>query len=633
MVELGIRRSVFEEVIESGEEVEEFNELAEYRKGGEGFGKWCDDKVCVPIYPEGQDIPIFYPMCDLPSTLNPKTGKSYKHIWDQQKEICLEALRMEDNRFIYRQIVLCWMRGEGKSLLACLIQLWKFFNWPRQMIMLGANSKDQVKFVHYDIMRELIQNSPRLLMEVGRKNIQEKEIRIRDEHNVVRSLVRSISSFSGIVSNITGYTFSEIFDMKNPKFYVQLDGSIRNIPNAFGVIDSTVSSKTHLLYKLYINALKGKTRTVFFSYRYSKNANPDDYWNPNMDADQLNDYAAKFPFGEFERYFMNLWSAGVQQVFTPTMIEEMHYLGCDGESLNHVKMNSLLERKSHLMEVMSDTQGKGFSDGAVKTAGEIDVIMKRFEPITTVYNLSNYFNNPEMATWEHLDALGRKFDTDWAIMAGVDFGDPYATRGLARTIFTIMAKGLPRSKTMPSLGMAVDGTAPKYLYFLLHLASVKDHSLDTVKYMLEAAASEFDGVDTFCSERYGAWNVADWCEERDIKFEPIFPTYDRQRDSFKELLLAAKEGRFKTPWISIPGSKEDDILEEEMGSFIHEPDEKWFGSPEKKEVHGIQDDCMFSIAWNMYGGRTLGVDDFRLRKGEISFGEMYQSDRNLLGKY
>ena len=63
-------------------------------------------------------------------------------------------------------------------------------------------------------------------------------------------------SFTGIVSNITGFTFSEMFDMKNPKFFTQLYGSIRNVVNALGVIDSTVSEKDHILYKQYLSQLE-----------------------------------------------------------------------------------------------------------------------------------------------------------------------------------------------------------------------------------------------------------------------------------------------------------------------------------------------------------------------------------------
>ena len=331
-----------------------------YRDGAEGMIQWCEDFIYIPIYPEGSDIAIWTPMHSLPTEKNADTGKSYRYIWEGQKEVLREALRMENKRFIYRLIVLCWMRGEGKSLLACLIQLWKFFNWPRQQIMLGANSKDQIKFVHYDIMRDIIINSPKLLRRVGgKRNIQEKEVRLKDSLGNVRSIFRSISSFSGIVSNITGYTFSEIFDMKKPKFFTQLDGSIRNIPNALGIIDSTVSEKTHILYQLFINYTQGKTTTVFFSYRYSKEGLPEDYWNPNMDKAQLDDYRAKFPFGDYERYFLNLWSAGTQRVFTEEMVEMTKYLGIDGQLLNSADMIKELEKKNHLIEVMTDIKGRG----------------------------------------------------------------------------------------------------------------------------------------------------------------------------------------------------------------------------------------------------------------------------------
>jgi len=62
---------------------------------------------------------------------------------------------------------------------------------------------------------------------VGRKNIQEKQIRLRDKENRTVSFIKCVSSFSGILSNITGYAFSEIFQMKDPEFFTQIDGSIR----------------------------------------------------------------------------------------------------------------------------------------------------------------------------------------------------------------------------------------------------------------------------------------------------------------------------------------------------------------------------------------------------------------------
>jgi hypothetical protein len=595
--------------------------------------QWVEDFVYVPIYPEGSDIAIWTPMHALPTEKNPKTGKSYRHIWEGQQEVLREALRMENKRFIYRLIVLCWMRGEGKSLLACLIQLWKFFNWPRQQIMLGANSKDQVKFVHYDIMRDIIINSPKLFRRVGgKRNIQEKEIRLKDSLGNIRSIVRSISSFSGIVSNITGYTFSEIFDMKKPKFFTQLDGSIRNIPNAFGVIDSTVSEKTHILYQLYINYIQGKTTTVFFSYRHSKEGLPEDYWNPNMDKSQLDDYKAKFMFGDFERYFLNLWSAGTQRVFTEEMVEMTKYLGIDGQLLNSIEMVKELERKNHLVEVMTDVNGKGFADAGEETAGKIDEIYLRLVPVSGTYRLSDKYGQSKMATMEDLVTLSDMFDTDWVISAGSDYGDPYAVRGLARTIAVVIAKGLPGSRSRPLEALLTPDKAPKWIYVTLLVSHIEDHSGDRVKLLYDAAHEEFGGLDVMCSERYGAWDMEKWCEERDIEFQPIFPTYDRQRDAFKQVLEATREGRYKCPELAIAGSKQDDIRDEEMESFDHDSEKRWFGSIEKFEKYGIQDDFMFALGWSFYGARLKGIDDFRIRKEISNFG-MFVQNRDLLGAY
>jgi len=610
---------------------QEYEEI-DYRDGAEGMINWCNDYIYVPIYPEGSVVSKWVRIGELPDDINPETGRSYRTIWEEQQVILRDALQMENGRFKYRLVVFCWMRGEGKSLLACLIQLWKFFNWPRQQIMLGANSRDQVKFVHFDIMRDIINNSPELFAMVGgSRNLQEKEIRLKSERGNVKSLIRSISSFSGIVSNITGYTFSEIFDMKNPKFFAQLDGSIRNVPNALGVIDSTVSAKTHLLYQLYINVIQEKTTTVYFSYRSSKLGNPDDYWNPYMTGSQLNDYRAKFPFGEYERYFLNLWSAGSQRVFTEEMIEETKYLGMDGMILNHKPMMKAFEEKNHLIEVIGEIEKKGF-EGSVEEASEkITDIYERLVPIDSVYQLRDKYGQPRSATVEELTKLGDIFDTNWAITAGPDFGDPYAVRGLARTILVVVAKGLPGSRSDPYIYVK-EKTAPKWIYVMLNVVYIQDHSGDVVKEALEEAGTEFDGIDVLCSERYGAWDMEKWCEARDIEFQPIFPTYDRQRDAFKQVLECVREGRFKCPPLAIAGSKKEDIRDEEMEAFDHDSDKRWFGSAEKMEKYGIQDDFMFSFGWAIYGGRMLGVDDFRIRRSVVSFGTFYNNPL-LVGNY
>jgi hypothetical protein len=467
----------------------------------------------------------------------------------------------------------------------------------------------------------------------GEKNIQEKEIRIVDSEGNVRSMIRSISSFSGIVSNITGYTFSEIFDMKNPKFFVQLDGSIRTIPNALGVIDSTVSAKDHILYKLYTNFMTGKSKTVFFSYRFSRKGNVEDYWNPNMDSDQLLDYETKFPLGDFERYFLNKWNSGNVKVFSKEQIEEIGLIGADNYVLNHETIQEILVDRTKIEEVILDLsdRNKQLDQKSVPIfRDKINFASRRLQKVDSLYVLKDSYERPAMLNNSGLQDLGDKFQTDWSILVGIDMADPYAIRGKARSIVTVIAKGLPGSVNNP---YAINNLSPKYMYFLLMLAQAEKNSIDNIKDLLEQADGEYQGIDTLCSERYGVWDMEVWCEERTIKFEPVFPNYERQKEAFKEYYIAIKEGRYKAPTVYLTGSKNKDILIEEHLNFDHDSQTKWFGSSEKNEVRGIQDDTVFSGMWCVFGGRLLTSADFRQRIiNNESFG-YFQGNKELVGKY
>lgn len=605
-----------------------------FTDGAEGMIVWAEEMCSLPIYAPGDEVATWVPIYDLPKEPHSETGKTYWGIWEEQKAILRRALQMVDGRFLFNLIVLCWMRGEGKSLLACLIQLWKFFCWPRQQIMLGANSRDQVKFVHFDIMRDMILESPPLLKAIGsRKNIQEKEIRLLDEKGEINSIIRSISSFSGIVSNITGFTFSEIFDMKNPKFYSQLYGSIRNIPNALGVIDSTVSDKKHILYQLYDNTQTQKTKKVFFSYRFSASGTQGDYWNPNMTDDQLNDYRVNFPFGDFERYFLNLWTAGAQRVFTDEEIEEWQVAGINGELLNTKEVKEAWARINEWQTQKQTMENKGiFTMGAEvdEKIFKVQQQMRYFETPTTTRHLSSIIVEP---TLDCVLELTEVFDTNWVLLAGVDMADPMAVRGEARTMLPFLLKGLPGSRSHPVYEDVAQGNIP-YLYILLRLCHIVDHSLSHVKELVDEMHEELGGVQAFCGERWGIWDMQVWCEEREIAFTAVYPTYDRQKEGFKELYIATKKGRFKAPPVHIAGAKGPDILREEAAMFDHDPFKKWFGSPEKFERHGVQDDSLYGIIWGMYGGRMLGSEDFVERAtGRGDFGLFVDTDRRLQGRY
>jgi hypothetical protein len=606
------------------------NTYTEYRDGGEGLVRWAEENIRVPIYPEGQSFPVWVDLKDLPVTPNPETGRSYREMWVRQKALLIEALEMEDGRFKHALAIFCWPRGEGKSFLVVITVLWLFFCWPRQRIVLCANSKDQVQFVHYEIIKDTVRHSPKLLRLIGEKNIHDKEMRFKDSQGRINSKISSVSTFSGIFSNITCYTFSEFFDLKQPKFFEQMDGNIRNVPNAIGLIDTTVSGRGHILYSLFEAHRKGLDPRLYFSYRYSEGGDYRDYWHPNNTQVQLDSYKVKFALGGFDRYFKNLWTAGTEKVFRPVLVEAMQYLGVGAQINAQGHLIELLDRRRRVLEGQANAEA-GVPGPAYPQDVEIADTERELWHIEDEYRIKH-----DRAPLAALDRLSEIYDTDWAVMVGMDRGQPMKRRTLARTIITVVAKGLPgsrsddrswRSEVIEATNsknpeLAVKG--PGYIYFVLRVADIEDHSLEGIKGEIKAAHAEYQGIDSMCSETWGVWDMVKWVEDLEIKIEVIAPMYSRQLSAFTELYNLVKEGRIKAPPCGIMGSKGGDLLVEELEIFDHNTEKKWFGSPEKKLKYGVQDDAVYSLGWTIYGGRYLNPDDFKPRNETPFWGTMIQ---------
>ncbi|MCG7853367.1 MAG: hypothetical protein MIO92_12670 [Methanosarcinaceae archaeon] len=489
--------------------------------------------------------------------------------------------------------------------------------------------------MHYDIMQSFILNSPKLLSIIGKKNVQKGLLFLKNPNGEVVSSVRPISSYSGIVSNITGYTFSEMFDMKDHKFFVQLDGSTRNITNSIGAIDSTVSRKEHILYRLYKAYKEGSDKLIYFSYRSAPEGVPDEYWNPMMDKAQLNAYRHRFPPAEFDMYFRNVWELDSGKLFPEPMVKSIFYYGFkdlkskqtvpdDGTVLEmcneiadlHMKLDNA-DRRKNPMGKRSRVRG-GVQKRKEFLKNRIENLENRLVPMDTIYSLHDQ-NVPIHASIDSLIKAGEIYNTNWSIHAGIDRSDPMAQNPRARTIVTIIAKGLTNSRDATTL-VDEHSEVPEYLYLLLHLSWVQDATLEGIKQELRLAHMEYDGLDTLSAERWGTWDLAPWCLDNKIEFTAVTATYELQKKSFSELYTVVREARFKTPVVHVPGVNNSNILWEEMNMFDYHPMSKWYGSPQKDEEGGVQDDVMYSLGWTLYGGRECGIDQFRARKLNAFFG-------------
>ena len=261
---------------------------------------------------------------------------------------------------------------------------------------------------------------------------------------------------------------------------------------------------------------------------------------------------------------------------------------------------------------------KGLFESSLKFDSLIENVKKGLVTVDQICEQKTEYHLNQMIPVEMLNKIGDLLNTDWSIMAGIDFGDPYAVKSSARSILAITAKGLIGSRDDPLKYMSSEAS-PKYFYLLLYLYNIAGHSLPETKDALEEVHGEYDGLDKVSSERFGSGDLEIWCEDRTIEFEPTYPSYGRQKEGFKEFYLSVQDGRFKAPIILVPGYKEEDLFREEMAKLQHvtKPgvNSGWFGSPEKENKNGVQDDSMYAIMWSIYGGIKYNPSDFRRREG------------------
>ena len=354
-----------------------------------------------------------------------------------------------------------------------------------------------------------------------------------------------------------------------------------------------------------------------------------------MTQKQLNSYKNKFPPAEFARYFRNLWDTGITKLFTPAMLEAMHYVAFAGKEyvIGTTAIQDHLDKKDKLKQLLEVPKvERKYELDETKILRDVAKMYSELVPIKSIYALddSPYFCS--MATSVDLEAFTEFYDTHWCIGIGVDRADPMKEKmDGARTILTIVAKGLPGSRSNPRISLATD-LVNKYIYVNLGVMHVADSSLETIKELVNNAEEEFEYIDSFCSERWGMFDIAPWLQDKGIEPEILHPSPSKQMEAFSEVYIVVRNERFKSSPISYNGSKGPDILMEEMSMFETAPEKVWYGSPEKNQTNGVQDDVVFSLGWCVYGLRFKTVDDMRPRSGKLLLGN-YIANKELVGSY
>lgn len=601
-----------------------------YQKGGEGFELWAEENVRVMAYLPGTSIKTPTYLANLSKDPEPETGKTWWDLWCWQKQICKEALVLrEDGRLKHNLVCFCTERGEGKSFMAVLIVAWKFYNLPDQRIFLAANSKEQSSFAHREEIDKIIRISPMLLALIGgEKGMKQKELAIYDSRNNKISFITTVSTFTGVLSNATGFTFSEFFQSPpEGKFFAEIYGSMRNTPNALGVIDSTVSTRDHRLYKIYENIQKKKpgTETQFFYYKCNPGAKIENYKSPANTQSQIDAFRTAFYPEEFAMYFENTWDSATSSLFNDVDIACTEILGINGKILNYTETKEALEQINKYNKRLEEME-QGTVIDLPHVHQHINTIKNGFIPITK-YLPSINAAFPYIPS-KDLQKLGDALDTDWAIGVGIDRSDPMSVVSGAQTILTCVAKGLPGSRSNPfQFTTASDGEikSPNYMYVLVgfHLSIL--NTADDLQNTIKDWYSEYNGIEGFASDKYGMQDLPGWLVTEQMVEKPeIFQfSYNVQRNVFMMLYQAFKNGMFKKPPIQVMGVLEEDMLKEQFKHFCHTFDGKTgvFGSDEKaRNRGGVQDDGVDALALAIYSLRMKGIESFKSISSNQFFG-------------
>jgi len=617
------------------------SKMAEYQSGPEGCIRWINDNIYQKVIPYGGHVHQWVPMGELP-TKKDKYGRSYKTMWEAQQKVIMEALAVDSTgTYKHNLIALVWPRGLGKSFLAVCIGLYRFICFSYQKVYFSANSYDESDELHFSEAKTLLLNSPVLCEIIGENNILSNKIRFVAGDKNVMNEIKIISQKRGIVSNAAVVTQTEVFKQESDTFFAQWYGSLRMTHNALGIIDSTVSDKSHWLYRLYRNAKKDPGGPVYFNYYGWEDAKAKYFWHPGMTDRDLAGFKTAMSRRDFDRYYNNLWGKQGVGLFDNIDIGAIGYFGANGVPICHEVVKDTLKRANKKSQRIVVQQLQQQPTRRQEVAAEL---IGSLMPVEDFYSLGQHSFDKEttirrpsiMPGMKEARKITDALQTNlFSLLVGIDRAEPnkFSTTG-AKTVVSWMIK-------VPAGEMFTGFAEDPYMYVLFGLAVV-ENSMSHPIITLLSEIHNCMGIDFLCGDRYNFSEISPWCDQNGIKWRSVNPTLEIQRQGFGLFIRAVNNGLFKAPPMPVAGVTQADILREELSVFDELGKHKQtgvskYGSPQKHKANGIQDDAMDSIGIGMFGGMGITkahmIDKFAQKKSSLPYLKMINGPASIQDTY
>jgi len=561
--------ATYDQAEDTGEGFYAYQEDKVFAIGYEGFMAWVRE---MKVLREDKRLRKFVPI----------------EFIDIQKEFFFNALALKENGdFKHQDVGACRPRGDFKSFDIRLIFLFRFFNMFRESILIAANSKDQSTFVQYDEAVKVIQHTERLNNTPGLE-IKKKSIELMEGPGKTFSKIIPIASKTGLLPGATCTVFTEICDLDDESFYSQLTGSLRGVPNAMNLIDSTVAPPGHVFDRLLKAYEAGKAPLVYIQY-YS-----DKHYNPEISKAYLKHQENTLLGSEFNKYFRNRKEDAAGGVFPRYSVLEMGYSGIDTRRIG--PSQGLRQAVQDIVTLESKAKQESISKDE-RVACELQVRSIK----SSLSNIGDCYRVP--ISLDGIAKLSKYFGYDFIFGIGIDRANTMS---------------VSNDRTAMVLSARVILTEEISLYFLLDLyVSKREATLSILTEKITEWTALVGWIDNVMIEAFQGQDLYSWCEDKGYCAQLVHPNYNVQHEMFSVFCRLMKMGQYKAPLIPYytdrdgnlyPGFDPDrpDILREEMGAFLHNEHKRTFGTPEKRKKGGVKDDTVYAAALSIMATQAEG---------------------------
>ena len=178
----------------------------------------------------------------------------------QEQAVRKLLARKRNGDFKYTTIGLTWPRRHSKTTLAALLVLWRLTTRVNENILAMANSEKQAMSVGFGIARRVVLQTPALLQQVGRENVQQYRISVPALGSQLRTVSNNTAGLYG--ERITCAWCSEVHAAINDEAMQVLASSLGDSINSWLLLDSTTDGVGGILHRLEQLQETGEDKTV-----------------------------------------------------------------------------------------------------------------------------------------------------------------------------------------------------------------------------------------------------------------------------------------------------------------------------------------------------------------------------------